>query len=65
VLVVDASVLAPALADAGSDGERSRDRLRGEVIFGPDLLRIEVTSVLRRRAGTGLLTSEQADVGHH
>ncbi len=60
VLVVDASVLAPVLADAGSDGQRFRSRLRGETIFAPDLLRIEVTSVLRRHASTGQLTPEQA-----
>jgi predicted nucleic acid-binding protein len=61
VLVVDASVLAPVLADAGSDGRRFRDRLRGEAVVGPDLLRIEVTSVLRRHANTGQLTPEQAE----
>jgi predicted nucleic acid-binding protein len=61
VLVVDASVLVPVLADAGSDGQRFRSRLRGETILGPDLLRIEVTSVLRRQANTGQLTLEQAD----
>jgi predicted nucleic acid-binding protein len=61
VLVVDASILAPVLADAGNDGQRFRDRLRGETIVGPDLLRIEVVSVLRRHASTGQLTSEQAD----
>ena len=61
MLVVDASVLAPVLADEGSDGQRFRDRLRGETVFGPDLLRVEVTSVLRRHASTGQLTSDQAD----
>jgi predicted nucleic acid-binding protein len=61
MLVVDASVLAPVLADGGGDGQRFRDRLRGETISGPDLLRVEVTSVLRRHASTGQLTSEQAD----
>jgi predicted nucleic acid-binding protein len=61
VLVVDASVLAPVLADAGGDGQRFRDRLRGETVFGPDLLRVQVTSVLRRHASTRQLTSEQAD----
>lgn len=54
-------VLAPVLADAGRDGQHFRDRLRGETVFGPDLLRVEVTSVLRRHASTGQLTSEQAD----
>lgn len=61
MLVVDASVLAPALADAGEDGRRFRDRLHGESIAGPDLLRIEVTSVLRRHANRGHMTAEQAD----
>lgn len=61
MLVVDASVLAPVLADAGADGQRFRDRLRGETLLGPDLLRVEVTSVLRRHAGAGRLTSDQAD----
>lgn len=61
MLVVDASVLAPAVADAGSDGQRFRARLHGETVIGPDLLRIEVTAVLRRHALAGQLTAEQAD----
>lgn len=60
MVVVDASVLAPVLADAGDDGQRFRDRLRGDTVFGPDLLYLEVTSVLRRHARTGQLTGEQA-----
>ena len=62
MLVVDASVLAPVVADVGADGHRFRERLRGEPLIGPDLLRVEVTSVLRRRVMTGHLTPEQADV---
>lgn len=61
VLVVDASVLAPVVADGGDDGSRFRARLRGEVVVGPDLLRVEVTSVLRRHANSGQLTVEQAE----
>ncbi len=61
MLVVDASVLAPVVADAGSDGLRFRERLRGEMLVGPDLLRVAVTSVVRRHANTGQLTPEQAD----
>ncbi|MGB3410775.1 MAG: type II toxin-antitoxin system VapC family toxin [Microthrixaceae bacterium] len=61
MLVVDASVLAPVVADAGSDGQRFRERLRGETVVGPDLLRVEVASVLRRHAGNGSLTQPQAD----
>ncbi len=61
MLVVDASVIASAIVDAGEDGQRIRDRLRGETIAGPDLLRIEVMSVVRRHATAGSLTPEQAD----
>jgi len=61
MLVVDASVLAPVVADAGSDGQRFRERLRGETLIGPDLLRVEVASVLRRHTGNGSLTAQQAN----
>ena len=61
MLVVDASVLAPVVADAGSDGQRFRERLRGETLIGPDLLRVEVASVLRRHADNGNLTTQQAN----
>lgn len=61
MLVVDASVLAPVVADTGIDGERFRERLRGETVLGPDLLRVEVVSVLRRHAHNGRLTRRQAD----
>lgn len=49
MLVVDASVMAPAVADGGADGLRHRRRLRGQRLAGPDLLRLEVVSVLRRQ----------------
>ena len=61
MLVVDASVLAPTVADSGADGTRFRDRLRGEALGAPDLARIEVGSMLRRQAHRGLLTVEQAE----
>ncbi len=62
MLVVDASILAPVVADAGADGRRYRQRLRGEAVVGPDLLRVEVTSVIRRHLQSGRLTPEEADV---
>jgi predicted nucleic acid-binding protein len=61
VVVIDASILAPAIADAGDDGRRFREYLHDKSIAGPDLLRIEVTSVLRRHAHRGQLTPRQAD----
>lgn len=61
MLVVDASVLAPVVVDSGPDGETFRARLRGEVIAGPDLLRIEVVSIVRRQTLLGSLTVAEAD----
>lgn len=61
MLVVDASVLAPAIVDVGTDGATIRARLRGETIAGPDLLRIEVLAVIRKQVIAGSLTTKQAD----
>ena len=60
MFVVDASVIAPVVADGGPDGDAFRARLRGQTIAGPDLLRVEVISVIRRFTLGGLLTVAQA-----
>lgn len=60
VLVVDASVLAVALADDGSEGSRARDRLRGEELAAPELVDLEVASVLRRQRAAGKLDDRRA-----
>jgi len=60
VIVVDASVLAPVVADGGADGTRYRLRLRGERLAGPDLLRVEVMSVIRRQLRAGTIDDTQA-----
>jgi len=61
VLVVDASVVAPAVADGGPDGVRFRQRLHGEQIAAPDLLRVEVLSVIRRQLHVGAIDVTQAE----
>lgn len=61
MLVVDASVIAPVVADGGPDGARYRRRVGGEALVAPDLLRVEVLSVLRRHLASGALTPQQAD----
>jgi predicted nucleic acid-binding protein len=53
VIVVDASVLATALGDDGPDGDRARARLRGERLSAPELMDLEVASVLRRQVRGG------------
>ena len=60
VLVVDASVIAPAVADGGPDGEACRAQIKGQSLAAPDLLRVEAVSVIRRQLGHGALTATQA-----
>jgi predicted nucleic acid-binding protein len=60
VIVVDASVLAPALADDGADGDRVRLRLRGEQIVAPELVDLEVLSTLRRAVRAGRLDERRS-----
>jgi predicted nucleic acid-binding protein len=60
VLVVDASVLASALVDDGSDGEHARSRLRGERLAAPELIDLEVASVLRRQVKVNALDARRA-----
>jgi len=62
VLVVDASVLVVALADDGPDGDRARDRLRGEDLAAPELVDLEVVSVLRRQLAAGSLDARRAQL---
>ncbi len=60
MLVVDASVLAPALADDGPDGDAARARLRGQSLIAPELIDLETTSVIRRRSQAGHLDLRRA-----
>lgn len=60
MIVVDASVLAPALADDGPDGRTARTRLAGESLTAPELVDLETASVLRRLVRARLLTLARA-----
>ena len=62
VLVVDASVLAPALADDGPDGDTARARLRGHSCAAPELIDLETTSVIRRQLRSGRLDGRRAEI---
>ncbi|MEO7753633.1 MAG: type II toxin-antitoxin system VapC family toxin, partial [Terracoccus sp.] len=62
MLVVDASVLVVALADDGPDGDAARTRLRGETLAAPELVDLEVVSVLRRQHRVGMLDNRRADL---
>ncbi|HKY16241.1 MAG TPA: type II toxin-antitoxin system VapC family toxin [Microthrixaceae bacterium] len=60
MIVVDASVLANALADDGADGATARDRLTsaGE-LAAPDLIDVETVAVLRKRWIASDLTDQR------
>jgi predicted nucleic acid-binding protein len=60
LIVLDASVLANAIADDGSDGHRARSELRtaGE-LAAPDLVDVETTAVLRKRWLAGTISDER------
>jgi len=64
VLVVDASVLAPALADDGPDGDAARARLCGQSLVAPELIDLETTSVIGRQLLAGHLDAKSQTRPH-
>lgn len=62
MIVVDASVIVTALADDGHDGDRVRDRLRGEQLVAPHLIDLEVVSAWRRLAVAGDLDDRRVQL---
>jgi predicted nucleic acid-binding protein len=60
VIVVDASVLAVALGDDGTDGQHARERLAGETLVAPELVDLEVVSVWRRHVAAKLMPARRA-----
>jgi predicted nucleic acid-binding protein len=60
VIVVDASVLAPALADDGASGDAARARLRDHPVAAPELIDLETASVIRRQLQRGRLDARRA-----
>ncbi len=60
MIVVDASVVAPALADDGADGDTARGRLRGQTLVAPEIVDLEVLSVIRRAHLAGRLDERRA-----
>ena len=65
MIVVDASVIVAGLADDGPDGDRARDRLRGEDLVAPHLIDLEVVSAWRRSAAKGDLDERRFQLALH
>jgi predicted nucleic acid-binding protein len=62
VIVVDASVVVTGLADDGADGDRVRQRLRGERLVAPHVIDLEVASAWRRLAAAGALDARRVEL---
>lgn len=63
MIVVDASILANALADDGADGRAARVRLTaGDDLAAPDLVDVETVAVLRKRWIAGGLSPKRFSV---
>ncbi|MFZ2059286.1 MAG: type II toxin-antitoxin system VapC family toxin [Acidimicrobiales bacterium] len=62
MIVADASVIAPALADDDADGDRARERLQGERLVAPELLDLEVVAVIRKALFAGVLDERRAAI---
>jgi predicted nucleic acid-binding protein len=60
MIVVDASVLIPALADDGPQGARARARMRGERLLAPQVVDLEAASAWRRASRAGRLDERRA-----
>lgn len=56
MIVVDASVVTVALIDDGSDGVRVRTVLSGQALAAPELIDLEVLTVLRRQVRARAMT---------
>lgn len=61
VIVADASIVMPALVGIGAAGHAARARIRDEKIVAPDILYLEVASVLRKMVRAGPLTATTAE----
>lgn len=60
MIVADASVVAPALADDTDDGDRARAHLQGERLVAPEILDLEVASAFRTALRMGDLDERRA-----
>lgn len=60
MIVVDASALTVALGDDGPEGSLARAALAEETLLAPELIDLEVLSVLRRQVKSASMTLERA-----
>lgn len=59
--VVDSSVIIAALIDTGPDGTWAEQVIEREPLYAPELLRVEVTNILRRLERAKQVTTPEAN----
>ncbi len=60
-VVVDSSVLVAALIDTGPDGVWAEQVIDDQVLYAPELVRVEATNVLRRLERAEHITTAEAN----
>ena len=63
-VVVDASVLVAALADAGPDGQWAATEIAGMDLAAPALLAFEAANIIRRHEAAKIIGSVEASQAH-
>lgn len=63
-LVVDASLVAAALIDAGPTGVWAETRLGSEPLSAPHLMPVETANIVRRAAAAGDISPDTAALAH-
>ncbi|HEX5462460.1 MAG TPA: type II toxin-antitoxin system VapC family toxin [Steroidobacteraceae bacterium] len=60
-VVVDSSVIVAALIDTGPDGVWAEEVIDDQVLYAPELVRVEATNVLRRLERAERITTADAN----
>jgi predicted nucleic acid-binding protein len=60
-IVVDSSVIVAALIDTGPDGVWAEQVIDDQVLYAPELVRVEATNVLRRLERAEQITTAEAN----
>jgi predicted nucleic acid-binding protein len=63
-VVVDSSVVIAALIDTGPDGVWAEGIIDDQVLYAPELVRVEATNVLRRLERAEQITTAEANGAH-
>ena len=63
-IVVDASALAAALLDGGTDGDWARHQVQSDSLAAPAHAHVEVSNVIRGAVLTGILSREVGMLAH-